>query len=51
MALEKIKEIRNIEMSNAIKNDSLEKHNTKWNVLDFMLMSCYMIDICHYQLL
>ena len=29
MALEKIKEIRNIEMSIAIKNNSLEKHNTK----------------------
>ena len=36
VALEKIKEIRNIEMSIAIKNDSLEKHNTKWNMLDFM---------------
>ena len=36
VALEKIKEIKNIEMSIAIKNDSLEKHNTKWNMLDFM---------------
>ena len=36
VALEKIKEIRNIEMSIAIKNDSLEKHNNKWNMLDFM---------------
>ena len=45
MALEKIKEIRNIEMSIAIKNNSLEKHNIKWNMLDFMQMSCYMIDL------
>ena len=36
VALEKIKEIRNIEMSIAIKNDSIEKHNNKWNMLDFM---------------
>ena len=36
VALEKIKESRNIEMSIAIKNDSIEKYNTKWNMLDFM---------------
>ena len=36
VALGKIKEIRNIEMSIAIKNNSLEKHNTKWNMLDFV---------------
>ena len=36
VALEKIKEIRNIELSIAIKNNSPEEHNTKWNMLDFM---------------
>ena len=36
VALEKVKEIRHIEMSIAIKNNSLEKHNTKLNMLDLM---------------